>query len=111
GEEPNLPARPRRDIGVLKTGEATGPLPSPAMEFGSLRLSRRPLQRPTCLDCPCSVRVLGEAPPSGGVERARGTMVGGALEASARKPARRSGGFGQVALVGDVVAAGPVRGL
>src|SRR5262249_30238822 len=103
GRGADLPPPPRGDSQCVTTRGAAGPLPARAMEFGSLRLSRRPLQRPTCLDCPCSVRVLGEAPPSGGVERARGTMVGGALEASARKPARRSGGFGQVALVDDVV--------
>jgi hypothetical protein len=65
-----LLSRPERD---LKTGEATGPLPSPDMALASLRLSSLPLQRPTCLDCPCSVRILGEALPSGVVERVRGT--------------------------------------
>jgi hypothetical protein len=38
----------------LKTGEATGPLPSPSMEFQSLRQSNRPLQRLKSRDCPCS---------------------------------------------------------
>src|SRR5262245_52154102 len=43
----------------LKTGEATGPLPSPSMELRNLRPSSRTLQPLTCLDCRCSVRVSG----------------------------------------------------
>ena len=38
GKESNLPSRARRDNAVLKTGEATGPLPSPWWSVADLAL-------------------------------------------------------------------------
>ena len=117
GKESNLPSRARRDNAVLKTGEATGPLPSPDQKFRTLRLFPCPPQPLKSLDCPRFVRVLpprmfsgvvrGSAPPSSRErddDRRRARRI---RQKGGESLARR----GEVALVDNVAAGEHAAGL